>query len=503
MLLIVLCWKVLFFEFITKSFVDFFATGLTATRVYLFLIFLIISFLLLTPNLKKFVNKPIIKKLKPKYFIILILISLVLCALSFFIYVQVTQTNLYDTTIITKGPEWSNNRLMHIHSNKPVIGFFIRNFFPYNPLRSDFGSPYIRVIPNWIYFLGLVLLLVNIGLSFIFLLKKNYHWLSIKNNKLIFIYSLIYLISSFSIFKYIVDGGPFTFSILITFPLLITILYSNCNLKEDIKNFLSNFGKIFFCYMILIQLLYLGILYTITIFGAVLVVSLLIKERSKKNLSSLVLLGGLIFLTLPINPNKEVIELMIKLFVMAGFFVILFLVSWYFVNKKYVFSVTCSIILIILLSYFPIVSEGMKLSFLFEKIDSGSEIYFVEDFGDSLKLNKLILNETTTIYSFINRHNIFLYRNSFNIANKTCWPGKLVVLNGEIKILQGDYLNSSNHYFNSVEILKQNQTTLFKIFVDSCVPQKKDFVVKHFYENGLDRSVLIFKEMELSLVQKD
>ena len=232
-----------FFKFI----IDLFAIGRSNAKLYMFFIYGIICFLLLAFNKKHFT--------KPKKFIRVTSAVLLCCAVlslaSYFIFVNTFNLSVYDAVQMCDSGMVSSTKLLHIHTLKPVLAQFI-SFIGGDAVYNsyDAGAPFLEVIPNEVYIAGAVLISVLVILFLIVLLIKEQEW----NEKTRYIFVLIYIIVTFSLFKNILDGGPLTEEFMVSVPIFLALLHikRQSSVRQNTWKLLTYSCIFLICYIIIL-----------------------------------------------------------------------------------------------------------------------------------------------------------------------------------------------------------------------------------------------------------
>jgi len=235
---------------IAYSFVNIFAGGRSEIKTFLF-IFYFLLLILLSFACKNYH----FKALKWKYFGANLLIMYLYGLILHLAYVISNRLALMDIFIVGNNGELSCSSLWHTHVAKGVVGEFFSWFGKIQFSKMDAGGAYLGTIPDWIFSLGLIILIVLViqaVLYFITFLKET---LKDKNKRQKIFLIIGYAIFSFSLIKTSIDGGIFNRGFYIS--LIFVILFI---LREKGKNITHYFYLLSTVGLLLLVASYTGIL---------------------------------------------------------------------------------------------------------------------------------------------------------------------------------------------------------------------------------------------------
>lgn len=203
------------FRFFFKRFTDPVALGYSNVKVYTLLGYVLAYFVFKVFNLR-------LPLRIPRALLIGLIIGLFLLGLSLhFFYVASYDLPFWAKTTAVYQNYFSGNHITHLHVLKPVLVVLGLPFGLAEPMNFyENGFVYFQFIPQWVYYLGALLLVLLV----VFLL---FYWLA--ETKVVpknFYHSLtfLYLISSYSVFKNIIDGGIFNVENFLALPILLLII---------------------------------------------------------------------------------------------------------------------------------------------------------------------------------------------------------------------------------------------------------------------------------------
>jgi hypothetical protein len=213
---------------ISHAFLNIFAGGRSNTKVYLFFIYFAILILLTFI----FKNKKISKNVKDfsKYtFFVSLIIGHILGAAVFLNYADQYGFDANDFTLTFNNGEVSSSQLSHNHVLKGSVGMILNLFSKGSYENIDAGLPFVGLIPNYILWLGLILILIATISSLIFftaLISEK----TDRTKKTVFLIG--FALATFSLLKAIADGGILLANSL---PILAVLLFGVCENKRQYK----------------------------------------------------------------------------------------------------------------------------------------------------------------------------------------------------------------------------------------------------------------------------
>ena len=197
------------------SFINIFADGYSDIKTFLFFLYLLILGLLYI----LFKNKPL-KKLNWLYFGATI-ITTYLYGLALLVFYSISNKIPLTKPFITGGSgDISYSSLWHTQILKGSIGIF----FP-NIINVDDGGAYLGHLPNWIFWISAILLILLLLQTIIYFTGSFRNYLKNKNLRQVIFLILGYALLSFSLIKTSIDGGIFhpAFGVGVIFILLFIL----------------------------------------------------------------------------------------------------------------------------------------------------------------------------------------------------------------------------------------------------------------------------------------
>ncbi|MFH1263880.1 MAG: hypothetical protein V1495_10630 [Pseudomonadota bacterium] len=200
--------------FYFRTFSQFFASGLTFFKEYLFLLWGTLLFTLLASPLR----------IKPKKGIwvwgsILLAQGLVLVAQIY--YSEQTRTQFGTSTTLVSGISFSQNRLTHLHVGKAMLTFLFRTIgISIGSPPLDTGAPFQAILPPPLVGLMLVFSIVSLVLIVVAILGKKEVW----SGRQYWWCWIGLVVSSFAVLRSMIDGGPFSSEFLVYLPLFLLLL---------------------------------------------------------------------------------------------------------------------------------------------------------------------------------------------------------------------------------------------------------------------------------------
>lgn len=185
------------------SFVNIFAGGRSETKVFLFVVYTTILFLIY----KFLKSRKSIRGLNLKWS------GLSLGALYIYgltlhtIYSKILGVKITDFIITGSNGEISSSTLSHTHVAKGIVGIILSKFGFVDLAKIDAGSAYIGLLPSILFYIGFILLIVVLTQSIWYFVSLYYLKIKDKNIRQKIFFILGYAILSFSIIKTAVDGG--------------------------------------------------------------------------------------------------------------------------------------------------------------------------------------------------------------------------------------------------------------------------------------------------------
>lgn len=185
------------------SFVNIFAGGRSETKVFLFVVYTILLFLIY----KIVKNKKPLKEFKWKWFGVS-LVGLYLYGVFLHIaYTKILGVSITDFIITGNNAEISSSTLPHTHVAKGIVGIVLSKLGYADLTKVDAGSAYIGFIPSILFYIGSILLLVVLAQALWYFASSYYSKIKDKNARQKIFLILGYAILSFSIIKTSIDGG--------------------------------------------------------------------------------------------------------------------------------------------------------------------------------------------------------------------------------------------------------------------------------------------------------
>ena len=189
------------------SFVNIFAGGRSEAKVFLFLIYLVTLFVIY----KIITNKKPLKNLDWKWFGCGLL-SLYLYGLFLQIaYTKILGVKVTDFIITGNNGELSSSTLSHTHVAKGFIGVILSKLGYADLSKVDAGGAYIGLIPNILFYIGSVLLILVLVQALYYFASSYYSKINYLNIRQKLFLIIGYGILSFSIIKTAIDGGLFNY----------------------------------------------------------------------------------------------------------------------------------------------------------------------------------------------------------------------------------------------------------------------------------------------------
>jgi hypothetical protein len=201
--------------FWTKGVVQFFATGVTAYKDFLFLFWAALGFAVLA-----FHSRPVRAMSARPLLVLTGVLSAVNLGAHFWLMSKFGLNA--KSRILTVGEEAvSSNHFCHTHIMKPMLmpiinGLGLRDLLT----KTDPGGPYYDLLPHWLYFASLMLALVLCCLIIRMLIQKRDEWPDERRTAFV----LTYVVTSYVIIKSMFDGGPLTPEFIVYFSAWLVLL---------------------------------------------------------------------------------------------------------------------------------------------------------------------------------------------------------------------------------------------------------------------------------------
>lgn len=460
-----------------KSIMNNIASGRSDFKIISFLIYIAIcsAALFIYSNdyfsIHKFVNNINQKsKLIKILFISLIIIGFILNLASFITFTQQYDLDINEYYISVENGRESSTQLTHIHTLKSALSKAVDYINPKLHRTYDAGEFYANHLPQiyWQLTAAIIIILMLFSLIILLLLKKQ-----LLDHKYQALFTILFLMSSFSCLKNILDGGIFSTETVIYLPILLIILNSKIYQQKNITHLLSK---------VVIYSLLSASIFSITVF-------LLNTPKSNYLINSLSILV----------------------------FTLLIIAVYYFSKTKDWISLSCSIIAFII--WILIISSNASHSYydftfdlypeLFKEIPENTTFTFITE--DPLICQTIIYSQedlaicqtnTTTKTDFrklSNKNKLYdpTYR-SIQIDGINCDTDREFINSGKFILIEGKVPSQINNSLISVNFTKQDILQMnkypvyqFNISAIGCIPNYELTSSKILEANGLKSFIYI------------
>lgn len=528
LILIVLCSFFQNIEYWAYNFTTYFVSSFTYAKLYLFLLFSMFCFLLLSFNPKEFLKNKFKKiySLSPYILVGSIIFSMLLGFLGYVIFSYNTNTSFTESYDIIDEYELSSNSFEHIHVNKPVISFVLKGV-GINQLKSyDAGFPYMHYVPNIIYIFGALFLVLNFILILLFLIKTEENLSNLGKNYIIHPFLIIYMVVSYALLELTIDGGLFDRQVLMNFSILFILLFHcESNLKDLLKKTIKILYSLISVYILILVIVglknYLS-LAMLLIFGVI----YMFYPKSKKDNRILILILPLILLATDLNPHRSDSLFFSFILLYSIFFIFLFSVTYilFCKDKKYILirkhflniiSTTVIILFVLFNVHLPEYhTQHNTHSYINRQVTRSSRLYVFLPYNYSTHGGNLIASEGE--YTIVKKNvdvrtNLGYLTDSINTLNKkfrpiqmvygTCGPDRDLVLSGKIQILEGEFTpikNLSGRIFYKANITEcsigEKCDLKYSISTPSCyinIELRRLLTAQFFRERGLKKFLIL------------
>ncbi len=201
------------FGFASKYFTDFFASGFSSTKAYAFFLYAGLSFFLLS-----------ISHFLPQFRISRKML-LVVVALAFLVQLGVyvgfaasERLEAFGDATVATGSVFSETKLIHIHNMKAAAAF-VGGLFGAASGSYDAGIPFLSSVPAWAIIIFLILFGASAVLFLLVFGEKEREWADYSGAC-----TALYLMTSFSVLKNMVDGGPLSIECLVSALVLFLLI---------------------------------------------------------------------------------------------------------------------------------------------------------------------------------------------------------------------------------------------------------------------------------------
>lgn len=208
--------------FVAKYFTDFFASGFSSTKAYTLFLYAVLSFFLL--SVSHFL--PQFRTSRKTLLIIATLAFLIQLGVYADFAVSERLEAFGDATVAT-GSVFSETKLIHIHNMKAAAAL-VGGFLGAESGSYDVGIPFLGSVPAWAIIIFLILFGASVALFLLVLGEKEREWPDHSGARM-----ALYLMTSFSVLKNMIDGGPFSIECLVSALVLFLLI------KESEKPFLK------------------------------------------------------------------------------------------------------------------------------------------------------------------------------------------------------------------------------------------------------------------------
>lgn len=234
------------FSFFVKMFVQFIAAGESAFKDYLFLGWMSLIFFIAS-----FRHGPINER---RWDVCTLTAALAgLTVLNFVAYAILMRSfgfSLHDKFMAVVNLEGSYNHLEHMHVLKGSL-FPLVSMLGKTKLEqlSDPGTPFFFLLPKWISYLAGAFM----GVAFVSILEVFRRRVRAWTGSDFWVFTTLYGVSSFAVFKSMLDGGPLSSEMAVYLPVFIV-------LTQNRKSSLLNLGKqgLFF---VSVAFMFYGVIY--------------------------------------------------------------------------------------------------------------------------------------------------------------------------------------------------------------------------------------------------
>lgn len=205
------------FSFYVHGITNTFAGGRSTSKVYAFLLYLAVLFLIAIFSSKFKLLRS--KNLDKKILIYSIGSLFLLGFLGLLYFFNKYGFVITDYVATFHNNEFSSTSIAHNHIGKGLIGYIL-SFFGYSHFEFiDAGHAFMGLMPRWFYILFGVNLLVSLIYTFIVFITES------SKRDIRILYILLYAILSFSVLEHTFDGGLFDPRVPILYILFAILLF--------------------------------------------------------------------------------------------------------------------------------------------------------------------------------------------------------------------------------------------------------------------------------------
>ncbi len=212
---------------ISHALLDIFAGGRSNVKVYLFFVYFAVLFLI-TFLVKRNLSEKT-KKISQYLFLSTIIAGHILGSIVFLNFAHQYGFEKNDFVLTFNNGEVSSSQLSHNHVLKGSVGLGLNHFDSGKFENIDAGLPFVGIIPGYILWVGIILVLLAAFSSLVFFATLISQRTNL-SKKVIFLVAFAF--AAFPLIKAISDGGLFLSN---TLPILAALFYGIYNSKNGKK----------------------------------------------------------------------------------------------------------------------------------------------------------------------------------------------------------------------------------------------------------------------------
>ncbi|MFH1591148.1 MAG: alkaline phosphatase family protein [archaeon] len=202
-----------------------FATAMSFSKVYLFLIFGAAIFLILWLPIPTKRIRPHLKTIRFTFFAGIAGLAL-LSLLSHAYFISAVGAGMNDDLTLVRDGHLSGQKISHIHTLKPMMMLISDTFSRGWEERLDAGHPFVPFVPKPLILLALIIFILLIPIALLLPVSISHRWPKAYKTSL----ALIYTVAAYATLKALVDGGPLVPESVVSIPVLAYLCFGK--LKE-------------------------------------------------------------------------------------------------------------------------------------------------------------------------------------------------------------------------------------------------------------------------------
>jgi hypothetical protein len=205
--------------------INIFAGGRSASKVFLFLFYLLFL-AVLAIFLKQ--QKRLVSVKQKIWFLVSVIVGYALNFFSWIFLVKKFNMKLSDWALFFNQSEISSSGLLHNHNLKGCVGLVLK-FLGFSGFENlDAGTAFLDILPTPLFLFAIIVIIFLLFWA-VYFFTKSYD----PENKFKYFYLFFYAIITFSLIKNIVDGGIFNFEAFVSLAFFVLLLFG-CQKKYRI-----------------------------------------------------------------------------------------------------------------------------------------------------------------------------------------------------------------------------------------------------------------------------